>query len=343
MVGASASGQPAQIIVNYKGKPAFKVSSRRFDFNSTAMSQSVEPQSMADSTQNGGFNTTEPVKVKGGQPAISANSAAFVGYMDADSITHPSVKFRYDKNQHIAWLDREQHTDYARVPYADSYHKFYIVPEVVRWDLPRQKIDFYQVGAKREVPVRFESFDYFHPQRYSDLTVDYGFHPLQIVGNFISTKKQQTFLDDDIIQFAKNVSAGALRGALNRMVLEGYLTRDNTTSLMRLSRKGALYVLAYAHKQDYDNFQVQSLFASNDSIKNASIDLNDKILTIRGVNQFVLSDSLKIYGIPSDKLLRVGKGRDFTLNGQLKAGTLRYAGRDLKFDYNKFSMKPQQD
>ncbi|UHG91364.1 hypothetical protein [Spirosoma oryzicola] len=320
LVGASASSQPAQLTVKYNGKPAFTATSRRFDF------------STSDTTTAGFGGTTGSAK-----PLISANSASFVGYVDTDSITHPSVKFRYDKNQRIAWLDREQRTDYARVPYADSYHKFYILPEVVRWDLPRRKVDFYQVGAKREVPVRFESFDYFQPQRYSDLTVDYGFHPLQIVANYISTKKQQTFLDDDIVRFAK-VSPVALRGSLNRMVLEGYLDRDPRTSLMRLSRKGYLYVLAYTGKRDYDNFQVQSIFASNDSTKNATINLDDKLLTIRGVERFTLSDSLKIFGIPSDKTLRIGKGRAFTLNGQFKAGTLRYAGRDLKFDYDKFAM-----
>jgi hypothetical protein len=335
MVGASASGQPAQLTVKYNGKPALKASSRRFDFVIGDMPPEAAP---ADSTRNGGFNTTEPAKATGKRPMISANSAAFIGYVGSDSVTHPSVKFRYDKSQRIAWLDREQRTDYARVPYADSYHKFYIEPEVVRWDLPRRKVDFYQVGAKREVPVRFESFDYFHPQRYTDLTVDYGFHPLQIVANYVSTKKQQTFLDDDMTQFAKQVNPVSLRGALNRMVLEGYLDRDNNTKLMRLSRKGILYVLANVQKQDYDNFQVQSLFASNDSIKNATINLDDKIMTIRGVNRFVLSDSLKIFGIPSDKTLKIGKGRDFTFNGQLKAGTLRYAGQDLKFDYDKFSM-----
>jgi hypothetical protein len=345
MVGASASGQPAQITVKYNGKPAFKASSRRFDFNLSDSTGSAG--SRADSTQIGlaqsGFNTTEPVKQTGSRsavsrPMISANSASFVGYVDTDSITHSAVTFRYDRNQRIAWLEREQRTDYARVPYADSYHKFYISPEIVRWDIPRRKVDFYQVGAKREVPVRFESFDYFQPQRYTDLTVDYGFHPLQIVANYISTKKQQTFLDDDITQFAKNVSPVALRGALGRMVLEGYIDQDPATKLMRLSRKGYLYVLAYTQKRDYDNFQVQSLFASNDSIKNATINLDDKILTIRGVERFTLSDSLKITGIPSDKILRVGKGRAFTMNGQLKAGTQRYAGRDLKFDYDKFGM-----
>ncbi|GAB4001388.1 hypothetical protein GCM10028807_57580 [Spirosoma daeguense] len=339
MVGASASGQPAQIIVKYNNKPAFKVSSRRFDFANDA--------TLPDSTQAGlaqsGFNTTEPVKPAGSRsasPLISANSASFVGYVDTDSVTHPSVKFRYDKSQRIAWLDREQRTDYARVPYADTYHKFYITPEVVRWDLPRRKVDFYQVGAKREVPVRFESFDYFQPQRFADLTLDYGFHPLQVVANYVSTKKQQTFLDEDVIQFASanKVNPTALRGSLNRMVLEGYMTRDPNTQMMRLSRKGVLYILAYADKSDFDNFQVQSIFPSSDSIKNATINLEDKLLTIRGVDRFTISDSLKIAGFPSDKVLRVGKGRDFMLNGQLKAGTLRYAGRDLKFNYDKFAM-----
>ena len=304
MVGTSASGRPAVLTVRHKGKPALKVSSRRFEFRDSL---------------------------------ITAQSAAFVGYVATDSVTHPAVPFKFDKTQRIAWLNRPVRTDYARVPYADSYHKFYILPEVMRWDLPRRKVDFYQIGAKREVPVRFESFDYFQPQRYADLTVDYGFHPLQIVANYVATKKQQTFTDDDITQSVK-VSPVALRGALNRMVIEGYMLRDDNTGLMRLSRKGVLYVLAYARKGDYDNFEVQSLFASNDSTKNATINLDDNILTIRGVDRFTLSDSLKVVGIPSDKTMRIGKGRAFTINGQLKAGTLRYAGRDLKFDYDKFAM-----
>ncbi|HLL93566.1 MAG TPA: hypothetical protein VK404_01220, partial [Spirosoma sp.] len=268
---------------------------------------------------------------------ITAQSVAFVGYVDTDSVTHPAVQFKFDKTQRIAWLNRLEKSEYARVPYSDSYHKFFIMPEVARWDLPRRKVDFYQIGAKQEVPVEFESFDYFQPQRYSDLTVDYGFHPLQIVANYVATKKQQTFTDDDITRSVK-VNPVALRGALNRMVIEGYLTRDADSGLMRLSRKGVLYVLAYARKGDYDNFAMRSQFVSNDSTKNATINLADNILTIRGVERFTLSDSLKVVAVPTDKIIRLGKGRAFTMNGQLKAGTLRYTGQDLKFDYDKFAM-----
>ncbi len=304
LVGSSASGQPALLIIKSGGKPLMKVSSRRFDFR--------------DST-------------------ISAQSAAFVGYVDTDSITHPATQFKFDKAQRVAWFNREDRTGNGRIPFADSYHKFYIQPEVMRWDIPRKKIDFYQVGAKQEVPVYLESFDYFLPQRYADRTVDYGFHPLQIAANYVATKKTQQFTPEDLIASAK-VNPTALRGSLNRMVQEGYLDRDANTGMLRLSRKGVLYVLAYAHKKDYDNFQVRSYFPSNDSLKNATINLDDKILTVRGVTRFTLSDSLKVFGTPSDKTLRIGKNRAFTLNGQIKAGTLRYAGRDIRFDYDKFSM-----
>lgn len=307
LIGASVSKQLSTLTVKQNGKRVFKASSPRFVFD--------------DSLQ------------------IKASVAQFTGYLNggADSLTHPAIQFRFNRNERTAWLNRVDRTTYGRVPFSDSYHKFYIQPEVVRWDIARQQIDFYQVGAKREVPVRLESFDYFQPQRYSNIATDYGFHPLQIAANYISTKKTQTFLPEDLAQFA-HLRADALDDPMNRMVLEGYVDRDPNSGMMRLSRKGVLYILAYAKQKDYDNFQIQSLFSSNDSTKNATIDLKDNILTVRGVKQFVISDSLKIVGIPRDRIIRIGKGRSFTLNGQLKAGNFRYAGQNMAFDYDKFGM-----
>ncbi len=309
LVGASADGQPATLTVTDKaGKPAFKASSRKFEFRDSL---------------------------------ITAPVAQFTGYIDvADSITHPAIQFRFDKTTRVAALSKIDRTGYGRVPFSDTYHKFFIQPEVVRWDIPRQKVSFYQIGAKREVPVRLESFDYFQPQRYSDISTDYGFHPLQIIGNYITKTKQQSFLDDDIIRSVPTVNAQALRGSLGRMILEGYLEQDDRTKMLRLSRKGALYILAYNDKRDYDNFEIKSFFNSNDSVQNASIDLagKDKYLTVRGVDRFTISDSLHIYGIPADKVMRIGKGRSLVFTGQMKSGTMRYNGINLSFDYDKFAL-----
>ncbi|MEZ0483162.1 hypothetical protein [Fibrella aquatica] len=309
LVGASADGQPALLTVaDRAGKTIFKALSRKFEFRDSL---------------------------------ITAPIAQFTGYIDvADSLSHPAIQFRFDKTTRVASLGRIDRTGYARVPFSDTYHKFFIQPEVVRWDVPRQKVEFYQIGAKREVPVRLESFDYFQPQRYSDIATDYGFHPLQIIGNFITKTKQQTFLDDDIIRSVPNVSASALRGSLGRMLLEGYLEQDERSKMLRLSRKGALYILAYNDKRDYDNFEVKSYFNSNDSVRNASIDLGskEKYLTVRGVDRFTISDSLKLFGMPTNKVLRIGKGRSLVFTGQMKSGNMRYNGVDLAFDYDKFAL-----
>lgn len=309
LVGASADGQPSVLTVaDRAGKTVFKAVSRKFEFRDSL---------------------------------ITASAAQFTGYIDvADSLTHPAIQFKFDKTMRVASLSRVDRTGYGRVPFSDTYHKFFIQPEIVRWDVPRQKVDFYQIGAKREVPVRLESFDYFQPQRYADIATDYGFHPLQIIGNYITKTKQQTFLDDDIIRSVPNVNAQALRGSLGRMLLEGYLEQDARTQLMRLSRKGALYILAYNEKRDYDNFEVKSFFNSNDSVHNATIDLGskEKFLTVRGVDRFTISDSLKLYGMPSNKTLRIGKGRSLVFTGQMKSGNMRYNGVDLAFDYDKFAL-----
>lgn len=334
IVGASASGQPATITVMDGGKPAFRVRSNRFEFVNGA-----EKGTPADSSFNGGLLPGESLGGKPGRATslITAAAAQFSGYVDSDSITHPNVQFRYDKDARVAWLNRQERSAYARVPFTDTYHKFYIQPEVMRWDVSRRKVDFYQVGAKREVPIRLESFDYFVPQRYSDISADYGFHPLQIAASYVSKNKTQTFLADDLAQFAR-LNPNKLGGALERMVVEGYLIKDPATGLMRLSPKGILYVLANSRQRDYDNFQIQSQFVSNDSVKNATINLNDKFLLVRGVKTFTISDSLKIYGVPTDKTLKIGKGRAFTLNGQLKSGNFRYSGQNMAFDYDKFAM-----
>ncbi len=395
IVGASASRNPAILVIKDNGKPALKIVARKIEFadslglitaqyaaftgylgsvssgQSSVNSKQLPVNSKQPNSKTTGSNpsdgwdspakpassakskagTGKAGKGKAGKPAATPASSAAqpsaglatnnkpqaaTNQSLTDSITHPSVNMKFDKSQRVMWLNRTDRTTYGRVPFSDSYHKLYILPEVLRWDVPRRKVDLYQVGAKREVPVRFESFDYFLPQRYTDLTVDYGFHPLQMAASYVSKTKNQTFLADDLARFA-NVNVNSLEGSLDRMVLEGYVDRD-ASGMMHLSRKGILYVLAYNNLSDFDNFQVQSTFVSSDSVKNASINLADNLLTIRGVSRFTVSDSLKLFGIPADKILRVGKGRSFMLNGQFKAGTFRYSGQNLAFDYDKFGM-----
>src|SRR5690606_25050372 len=103
-----------------------------------------------------------------------------------------------------------------------------------------------------------------------------------------------------------------------------------------LTRKAIFYVMANANRVDFDNFTLRSVFPSNDNLANASISLKDSLLTIRGVERFVISDSLKIAGRPSDRIIVMGKNRDFTMNGQLQSSNFKFTGRSIRFNYDEF-------
>ena len=103
-----------------------------------------------------------------------------------------------------------------------------------------------------------------------------------------------------------------------------------------------MYILANLDKSDYDNFQVISQYQTNSETANASITLKDTLLTVRGVERFVVSDSLKIVAVPSDKKVVIGRGRDFTVNGQLKSANFRFTGSGLKFNYDQFFVNLNQ-
>lgn len=298
----SLTNEPAQLYVTYQDKPAFRMASRRFIMTDTTVAAQVAELSLP---------------------------------LGRDSIYHPGVRFRYSDQQGILRLERADNTPYASLPYVDSYHKMNIWAEAMRWDFPKEQVEFYMIVGKKELPVRLESFDYFRKQRFAGIAEEIGFQPLVMAANYVQTQKVQAFSAYDLAtKYRQNPTI--MRNALERLSLDGYFDSDPAADQYRLSRKGIMYILANVDKSDYDNFQIISQFQSNSELANATISLKDTLMTVRGVERFVVSDSLKIVAVPSDKKVVIGRGRDFTVNGQLKSANFRFAGSGLKFDYDQF-------
>ncbi|WP_373514013.1 hypothetical protein, partial [Persicitalea sp.] len=298
----SLSGEPAQLYVTYQDKPGFRAASKRFV--------------ITDST-------------------VAAKVAEFSLPLGRDSVYHPGVRFRYSDDAGLLRLERADGTPYAALPYIDSYHKMNIWAEALRWDFPKEEVQFYTIVGKKELTVRLESFDYFRKQRFSGIVEDFGFQPLIMAANYVQTKKVQAFSPYDLAtQYRQD--ATIMRNALESLTLDGYFDSSPEADQFRLSRKGIMYILANLDKSDYDNFQIISQYQANSEMANASISLKDTLLTVLGVERFVVSDSLKIVAVPSDKKVVIGRGRDFTVNGQLKSANFRFAGNNLKFNYDQF-------
>jgi ribosomal 50S subunit-recycling heat shock protein len=302
MFSSSLSDEPSTLLVSYKDKPAFKALSKKF-----ALKDSV----------------------------ISAPLAYFSMPIGTDSLVHPGVTFTYNDDEGLVKLGRAEKTDYAPLPYQDSYHKMNIWSQAMRWKFPNEKVEFLRIDGKTVVPVTLESFDYFKKERFRGIAQEYGFQPMLMAASFTQTEKRPTFLSDELAtKFKQNPKI--LRRALERLTLDGYFIYDKKTDEFAVSKKGVLYILASMDKTDYDNFQIGSQFTANEELANATIYLPDTMLTVLGVSHFIVSDSLKIFGVPSDKKVVIGKNRNFKMNGRLVASNYQFRGVDLKFDYKQF-------
>jgi hypothetical protein len=299
---ASLSDEPASIEVLKNGKIAFRATSRRFELSDTLI--------------------TSPL-------------ASFVTYIgDSDSLYHPGIKLSYSEPNGLVKCARADGTGFKFTPYSNSYHKVYIEAEMLRWNFSKNELEFLMIGGRTVVPIKLESFGYFKPERFRAISQEFGMHPLSLAANYMIKQKVRNFLPEDLATYYKK-EPNVMRGMYNQMFQSGYVNIDNN-GVYSLNQKGILYVSANNKQTDFDNFKIEALFAANDNTANAAINLKDNVLTIRGVSEFVISDSLKIMAYPSDKTVRMFKNRDFMMNGLLKSANLKFTGRDLQFNYDKF-------
>lgn len=302
MYSSSLSGAPSVLKVNFKDKPAFKAISTKFQ--------------LMDSV-------------------YMAPLASFSMPLGKDSLYHPGVYFKYNDLEGELRLSRADKTEFGPLPYKDTFHKMDIWAQALRWNLPKEEVEFYRINGKDVVPIRLESFDFFKKERFTAISKEFGFQPLLLAANFSQTEKRSGFLSEELAAKYKQ-NPKIMRRTLERLHLVGYFLYNQETDQFALSTKGVLYILANLEKTDYDNFQIVSQFTSSSEIGNATINLKDTLMTVRGVSRFVISDSLNIYGVPADKKVIIGRNRNLSLNGQLVSSNYQFRGRDLKFDYNQF-------
>ena len=305
---SSLQSKYATIIIKKEGKTAFRITSKRFEI---------------------------------GDSLIVSPSAIFTGYFaGSDSLYHPSVKVNYNRKNFIVRLNKVDAGGFRESSYSDSYHKLDITADAMSWNMNDQRMDFSILTAKNVVPALFESFDYYNPERFAQISANYSFNPLLVVSSYIRKNNLQFTTIYDLAK-AFNKDVNALRPVFLEMMQKGYFEYDPDVETLKLSRKGLHNLAAYGARKDYDNFLIPSYYSSNtkDTTSNASLNLKDNQLIVRGVKQFYLSDSLNVFMAPYDNIIKVNKDRNFGISGELKTGNFRFRGKDLSFNYGEFSVK----
>lgn len=266
-----------------------------------------------------------------GDSTISADICNIVLFQgDNDSIYHPGTIFKFNQNTETLKLYKQ--SGFKRAPFIDTYHRVEIVADALSWDLKDSKINFSIINARDQIPATFESEEYFNSNNYASMTGLYSFHPLQMIYGYSERTHSKEFYADDVSK-AMKLQPATVRGAMVSLMKSGFIDYNTKNGFIKLRPKAEHYVLSRRNKKDYDNINFISLEPSGN---NATLDLSNHELTVRGVEKIYISDSLNVFIIPEGKEVKIMKNRDFKFNGEIYTQNFQFKGKDFLFRYDSF-------
>ncbi|MDW8287385.1 MAG: hypothetical protein RMJ89_04890, partial [Flammeovirgaceae bacterium] len=270
---------------------------------------------------------------------ISSPRAAITIYQaNSDSITHAAVSMRYDaKNAYL--ITRRDKGEYKEASFENTYHQVMIDAEYMKWDLMKDSIDFLILNARDKIPLEVRSEDYFNPYVVPRLTGMLRYNPLIMVCHY-SLQKRQSVMKGRTIVDDRNLELKGFLNALRVLHREGFIDYNPYTDKLTIKKKGWLYYYANqrlanpnANSVDFDNFRLTSRIADK---PNATLNFTKNELKIRGVKNFIISDSMKVVVQPSNGEVIIQENRKTIFGGTMVSGNLVFRGKEFIFNYDSF-------
>jgi hypothetical protein len=304
----SVTGEPATIEVFNEGDKKFTAQSVEFDF---------EP----------GRITSEKTKVN----ILQGN----------DSLVHQMVRLKYtygpDSTQQL--LLQKDKGDMRNAPYSSTFFNIDFSADLLRWDLYSDSLDVQINGARNTVPMIIESTDYYDPEDYRLLKgIGFGFHPLALVANYALKNNVRQFYSGDLANFSQRDPA-EIRQAVEFLREKGLVNYNSHTDVVQVKPKSIDLFKAFKGEEDYDNLKIHSVI---DTHPNATINFKDRSMTVRGVAEFDVSDSLKVHIEPDSSVITILKNRDIRFDGLISAGNFVINGRGFTLKYDSFFISLKQ-
>ncbi len=305
MLSTSLYGDLSTVHVATNQMPRFKMSSQIFEFRDTVM---------------------------------SASRAKVVIYQGADSIYHPAVRVRYEIPSRKLVLQKDK-GGYRNTPYSTSYFNMDFTADIIRWDLESDSLDVAILEARRMVPAYFESIDHYKVEDYRSLGDQvYDFNPLSLVVAYANKSGEEQFLVADLAQgYRKDLKL--MQGAMLSLAQKGLIGYDARSGLITLKPKAHHLYTSKFGKKDFDNIIFSSVIMDK---PNASLNFREGYMTVRGVEEFKISDSLNVVIEPDSSTITLLKDRGFRFDGKITAGNYEYYGRDFTFRYDSFLINLQE-
>lgn len=264
---------------------------------------------------------------------IVSDNVAVTFYLEKDSIYHPSVQFKYISKERELSLIRPSGKSVG-TPYYNSFHDVDMYFDAMTWKIDDPLIDLKMISGEGEVKLYFESANYFRAERYQKLQGFAEVNPLYTIKQFGEKFQTRTISVPDYAAYMR-MSESEIRGFFLSLNSLGFLAYDESTDKAVIKDRLYYYLSASVGKTDYDIIE----FASQISGKpNATINLLNYDINMRGVSRVSLSDTQNVYCIPLEQELTLQKNRNFTFNGRVHAGRFDFLGKEFTFNYEDFNV-----
>ena len=251
--------------------------------------------------------------------------------LDKDSIIHPAVKLNFNVSERKLTLLRTDE-GISQSPYFNSYHKLDMYFEALYWKIDEPLIELRHLEGSSDKSARFESEQYYKEYIFDRLQGIDRIHPLVGIRGCAREMGQDELYVSEVAKYMK-LPLTQIRPMLMKLATLGYLYYDFDDDRIQIKEKLHHYVRSKAEQEDYDALK----FSSNiDGQSNATLNLLNYDLTIRGVKNVLLSDTQKVYLFPQERTVVVKKNRDFSFTGVINAGKFEFFAKDCYFNYDEF-------
>jgi len=265
---------------------------------------------------------------------ISSTGANVTIYMDKDSIYHPCIQLKYnDESKEVSFL--RDKGGLSNSPYFNSFHKLDMDFEALYWNMKEPKIDLRMIkGMGTESTALFESSNYFSQYRFDKIQALDDMNPLAVILNYTRKVNSNEFTLNEMASYMRT-SVEQAKIVLINLANLGFLMYDLNYDKIVVKDRLLQYINSSAGKIDYDVIQFNS--SVNEGV-NASINLLNFDLNLRGVERVFLSDSQNVVIYPKEQKLTIKKNRDFAFDGKVNAGLFEYFGKLYTFEYDNFKL-----
>ncbi len=274
------------------------------------------------------------------ESTVQSQQSEVAIFHGSDSISHPRVRFRYEsRGDSIHRITiRKDRGGMKHTPYSSSYFNIDFAADVIKWDLHTDSMNIEIDGARNTVPVVIESADYFDQDDYRLLKGHgFPFHPVALIASYC-LRNNVTELYSGDLSVGNNLQMRDVKAAVEFLAEKGLLTYNTKTDHIKVKKKLLLLYQGARGEMDFDNLKILSV---TDSASNASFNYNQGYMTVRGVEEFKVSDSLNVRITPKNSIVTLLRNRDIEFDGTINAGNFEISGRGFMLNYDSFFINLQ--